>query len=66
MSVDDLQLTDEEIAELTPNELQRYAAILASARAELTGPTAWRDQARPEQLPPEGEWTQLLFARWAR
>lgn len=31
MSVDDLQLTDDEIAELTPNELQRYAAIGAES-----------------------------------
>lgn len=51
----DLVLSDEEIAQLTPDELADYEAILAAEVAGAAG-TLWRAQARPEQLPPEGDW----------
>jgi len=61
VNLDELLLTDEELGELTPAENERYLAILASAKVAVAGPTAWRDRARPEQLPPDGEWGRLLF-----
>lgn len=61
MNLDELLLSDEELADLTPPELERYAEILATAKAAVAGPTAWRDRARPEQLPPDGEWSRLFL-----
>lgn len=61
MSGADVTLTDAELAELTPAELAGYEQILeAEVFAEL-GPGRWRERARPEQLPPEGEWTTLYY-----
>jgi len=61
VNLDELLLSDAELAELTPPELERYAEILATAKAAVAGPTAWRDRARPEQLPPDGEWSRLFL-----
>jgi len=61
VNLDDLLLTDEELADLTPAENEQYLAILATAKAAVAGPTAWRDTARPDQLPPEGEWSRLFL-----
>lgn len=61
MNVDELLLSDAELAEMTPPELERYAEILATAKAAVAGPTAWRDRARPEQLPPDGPWSRLFL-----
>lgn len=60
----DLLLTDAELSELSPGQLAEYHAILEEehlANAHL----AWREHARPEQLPPEGNW-QTLFLRGGR
>jgi len=40
LDLDKLLLTDEEVADLTPPELERYAEILATAKAAVAGPTA--------------------------
>lgn len=62
MNLDELLLTDEELADLTPAENERYLEILATAKAAVAGPTAWRDRARAEQLPPEdAEWSRLFL-----
>ncbi len=61
MNLDELLLSDEELAELTPAESARYLAILETAKAAVAGPTAWRDRARPEQLPPDGPWARLFL-----
>lgn len=61
MNLDEILLTDAELAELTPAESEQYLSILASAKAAVAGPTAWRDRARPEQLPPDGPWTRLFL-----
>lgn len=55
-----LLLTDEEVRGLTDAERAEYLAILEEERA-ATAHLAWQAQARPEQLPPEGEWSTLLL-----
>jgi len=61
VNLDELLLSDEDLAELTPAESARYLAILETAKAAVAGPTAWRDRARPEQIPPDGEWSRLFL-----
>jgi phage terminase large subunit-like protein len=59
-----LLLTDDEIGELLEDERAEYLAILEEERA-ATAHLAWRAKARPEQLPPAGEWS-TLFLRGGR
>jgi phage terminase large subunit-like protein len=59
--IDDLLLSDDEIAALTPAQLERYHELLEDEAAD---PTAWRLRARPEQRPPD-EW-QTIFYRGGR
>jgi len=61
VNLDELLLSDEELAGLTPAENECYLQILATAKAAVAGPTAWRERARPEQLPPDGEWSRLFL-----
>lgn len=56
------------IAEMTPDELAVYEQYLLAESAALDAdetPTDWRDQARPEQLPPEG-WGRTWYVRGGR
>lgn len=57
-----LLLSDEEIAVMTPAELEEYEQTLV---AEGASPTNWRAQARPAQLPPDEDW-QTFFLRGGR
>lgn len=57
-------LTDDELERLTAEELEGYVALLQARIAEVD-PAAWRASARPEQMPPEGDWT-TLFLRGGR
>jgi len=59
-----LLLSDEEIAELTDAERAEYLTILEDERA-ATAHLAWRARARPQQLPPDGDW-RILFLRGGR
>ena len=61
-----LLLTDAEISELakSPEKLAEYERILRAATAQGFH-RAWRGQARPEQVPPDGEW-RTLFLRGGR
>ena len=61
---DGLLLSDEELGELTEVERGEYLAILEDERT-ATAHLAWREKARPEQLPPEDDW-QTLFLRGGR
>jgi phage terminase large subunit-like protein len=56
--VDDFWLSDEDIAALTPGERRRYDRILDHQLAELA---KWENAARPNQLPPDGEWRLWVF-----
>ena len=64
MSDDELLLSDEELEELTEDELAEYGALLAEVTG-LTMDRSWRQKARPEQLPPDGDW-EVLFLRGGR
>lgn len=57
---DALFLTDEEIAQLTPDRQAEYLAILEEEHL-ATEHLTWREQARSEQLPPEAPWQTLFF-----
>jgi predicted phage terminase large subunit-like protein len=61
-------LAPELIDEMTPDEQAEYEAYLLAEAAEMDeadAPVNWRDTARPEQLPPDGDW-RVLYARGGR
>jgi len=62
---DDLLLSDDDLEELTEEEVVEYESILAGELGGTEMDWRWRSKARPEQLPPEGEW-QTLFLRGGR
>ncbi|MEK6271383.1 MAG: terminase family protein [Actinomycetota bacterium] len=59
-ALDELILSDEQIAKLSPEQLDEYESIV---RAELRAREhlRWREDARPEQLAPESDWHTVYF-----
>ena len=58
---DELLLSDDELERLDPDGLAEYEEILAAELGGLGLDRSWRQKARPDQLPPEGEWGQLFY-----
>jgi len=65
MTDDGLLLSDDDLEELTEEELAEYESLLAGELGGTEMDWRWRSKARPEQLPPEGPW-QTLFLRGGR
>lgn len=61
-------LPDELLDEMTPAELEEYESILLAEAAEAEDtdvPVDWRETARPEQTPPDGDW-RIWYIRGGR
>jgi len=65
MTDDGLLLSDDDLEELTEEELAEYESLLAGELGGTDMDLSWRRKARPEQLPPEDDW-QTIFLRGGR